>query len=38
MRAHFLLSDLSLDFPKIEPLVRCVLKSPSRQTETIFFL
>lgn len=30
-RAHFLLSDLTLDSPKIEPLVRCVLSSPSRQ-------
>lgn len=30
-RAHFLLSDLTLDSPKIELLVRCVLSSPSRQ-------
>lgn len=30
-QAHFLLSDLTLGSPKIEPLVRCVLSSPSRQ-------
>lgn len=30
-RAHFLCSDLALDFPKTEPLVRCLLNTPSRQ-------
>lgn len=31
--ARFLLSDLTLDFPKMEPGLRCVLDLPSRQTQ-----
>ena len=30
-RAHFLLSDLTLDFPETEPLARCLLNPPLRQ-------
>lgn len=37
-QAHFLLSGLTLDFPKTEPLVRCVLNFPSCQTAAVAFL
>ena len=34
MQAHFLLSDLMVDFPKMKPVLRCAQNFPCCQTQS----